>query len=437
MADKPGVNIPISVTGADSAQAELKQTGAEVESLKEAGDAGASGLNQAGQAAGDALPKVESLGSAANATGKNLGEFDDKGKAAARTVLGTINPTISNAFGLFTDLAEGIGRVGAQLGLFALLATALSGVVTAVQSAIRAVERLETSLQRARKAQRDLSQEGRSQRDEIIDELVAAGIGANAAPAAQRRIRELNLAGIDDRLARPTALFEARGLLDPEDRRAAAEFQAGIIASGGDAPSLTGDLAGDRRIFNELQRLGQRDEARRARFEFIEQTRRGARASAPAATTLVESPIDDALAQFQRNRADATDGDSAAIESLILELDRVLRSEDRRGITSVGGRLNFSGVPLGGVAIPDDAELPRDVLEAEARRIFRELLQREGGVSPRTAAAVSRSNFVERPVQIRVTNITNVNTAYSLPNAAGAGFLNPIDQPGGSPGGGE
>ncbi|MDX2197913.1 MAG: hypothetical protein SF069_02960 [Phycisphaerae bacterium] len=438
MADgsKRGVNIPVEVTGAEQAQAELRDTKAAVEGVGTGGAKAAGGAAQLGDAAGKATAGAKGLGDAAGKTNpaldetkkkgegaaKSLVDFDNKGERAAKTLLGLFNPQLSQAADALLDVLGGLTKINPMLLAISLGAAGIATLVNLLQGARKAAEELNEQLERQARIVAGQERGAAALQARVADDLAKAGVfDAGLAERATRRTIELNRQGVRAQLAQDAAvagaIAAAGGQAFDEDA-----FLAGVIARGKTSADFGDNNAKAMQEIQAAQAAGGTPQARAALQQYI-------RATAPAAVQelIQEDPtavgsgsevVFDAAEEETKRRRQLSDRDSRRAR-------RVADAFAGRSGESPGRALELEGLnPENPTAFePDNWFSPwRRIEPGERDRILgaaRDILGLAGSATSRTDGAAS-----SQPVIIN-NSTTNIGTVLQSSDRLGDYTFNP------------
>jgi len=331
------VNIPVQVTGAEQAKAELRALGATVDQTGRVSQPGRGRLTGEAWVQQQAAGKLGAETAAAEAAAKdtaagaqdrlnaatNQGIFAHEGysrasKAMIVNLLGMVNPALGQTAFLMSQVFHGLTRMtGTMLGI-AGGAVALGVVVAVFQRMAEAAKRAQEAIERAREAWHKAREEGAGQREKLAAEAGKAGIwgdttaiqqAVNAAQAERGEPPELAAsAEIASRLA-------ARGGMGFDRGR----YMAGIMAFGGEAPKFGGKPGANLALIRRVQTAGQAPEAQQAWRSYLAEQAEYQRGEAPPQATEETTTVDAVMKSLGKNRPDLTKEELTGIDRMVRE----------------------------------------------------------------------------------------------------------------------
>jgi hypothetical protein len=422
-----GISIPIQVSGAAEAQRDIKDVADEVHEVSAAGGAsvpvtapGAARAKQELDSVEQSVRKLRAsappnwavvnfpegrLAQAKEAAGAIDG-ISAQGEKAAKTILSLLNPALGGMLSLVIDLAQGIMKFSPALIVLTSVATAVGLITAALGAAAEAANKANEAIMRMAEAQRKQRDARRDERQKIADELVKGGVGASATPAVQADIQRQMNEGMSEPLARSASMFRAREVLAAGDVRA---FQAGVIAAGGQAPSLTGDSDQDRRIVADLVARGRAPQAQQALDEYIQQTSLNSKFKALGAGSVAQSGVDYLLDRLKRE-AGLNDADVQSIREYMLLLQTngpELEAQAkliRHSQTQVP-RWFLPDPDAIGVRVADGSSLSRGQIAAQARRLSEQMAAE--GIDWQSVPGNASTTLPSSPAPVQINNTTN------------------------------
>jgi hypothetical protein len=335
MPDK--INIPVVVTGAEQAKAELRGVVSGVQEVKQAA---VNPYAQLGALRGEAparrpggIPGVEPeravaaeqralaatteqtlrAGAAAETAAGKKQLFTRQARVLAATLLGEINPAMGGMVNLFSQIALGIGQMTAGLIALAGGAALLGGLIAFFKELQAAAQAAREAIDRAEEARREARGEGMTERERIREQAAAVGlVGATSAIQANARALE-RAENIPPEIAENLALAQ---ILSRQRRRPfdPGAYLAGVLAGGGQPPKLEGMEAAA--TIQETLARGRSREARAAaetwKWELKQEPSR-----APPQGGEAIAPADAALAELAREARGLTENETNAARKVL------------------------------------------------------------------------------------------------------------------------
>jgi len=458
------INIPITVTGAEQAKAELRGVAAEVQQTGQAGAGGGGdtagfrswrrdqvaaqdlefrqwrareniGLFAPGQTAGPAksaadiglaggeaaalaatTQQMALAGAAAETAAGKKQLFTRRARMLAATLLGELSPAMGGMVNLFSQIALGIGEM--TMGLIALAggAALLGGLIAFFKELQAAAQAAREAIERANAARREARQEGAATRETLEREAEAMGLPGAGGAAQRQSAKWQKEMGVPADLAQNAALAQefakAKGL--PFDLR---EYLGGVIMGGGKPPELEKYPAA---VIAQVQAAGRRPEAAGALAAALSQVADKAKAEAPAPGSELVTSVDTAVAQIAKAHPELVAKEVAKAEELVRKGARLDIPATAAEITSGRWKLKAAIMAnLTGRRVEDlPAELGGAATGMDILRVAREMKER--------AAELGDGNLnlrvpTTQPVIINVINNTTHNTdsQYNLGGGAG------------------
>jgi len=267
------INIPVTVTGAEQAKAELRGVVSGVQEVKQASanpyaqlaalrgegparrPGGVPGVeperaaSTAGPAVAAAAAEQQALaatteqmtraGAAAEVAAGKKQLFTRHARVLAATLLGEVSPAMGGMVNLFSQIALGIGEMTAGLVALAGGAALLGGLIMVFKELAATAQRYADALERAERARRGAREAGGEERERIRAAAAAVGVvGDTSLIQANARAQE-QAENIPPAIAENLALAQ---ILSRRRRRPfhPDEYLAGILAGGGEPPKLEG-----------------------------------------------------------------------------------------------------------------------------------------------------------------------------------------------------
>lgn len=221
---RDGVNIPVSVTGSDEAQAKLKQVGQTAQAV--------------GGATGEAAQGQEKLNKKVGEGGDLLGDFSNKGEKVVKQFLGAFSPQLANAADMLFDMNEGVMRITPAMLAMGAAGAALGGLAIAYEAIAKSAREAEEAILRVIEAEKKRRGVAIDERSKVSQEL--AGMGVNPAQADAVLATAAKLNDPNAKLTVPRELAINTGVAEQLAKKfgipfEAQEFLAGAAVSGGKA----------------------------------------------------------------------------------------------------------------------------------------------------------------------------------------------------------
>lgn len=244
-----GVEIPISVVGAEQAQQQLRATAqAAQQTAQQANEAGGGTPGKAEHSIEEASDKAarakKRLGDETHKAGEELFDFDRKGEKLVKGALSAISPELGQAADAAIDLAEGFTKISPSLLGVAGIGVAIGLATVAVQTMSAALKDAQEKAERFAEAQRAIRDEAVKGQGTFADDLLKIGVNpASGAQAANETFMRLANGGNGQlpmpqsfarEVGKARAFAAANGI--PFDEQ---QFAAGLAVSRGEGPSAT------------------------------------------------------------------------------------------------------------------------------------------------------------------------------------------------------